>query len=123
MRSIGPQRFAEETGQGLDQRDFAIKIGLFLCMELEGNAADRSDAFQHRERVPGVFGVLQAGNHRLCGTNLFGELGLSDDEIDSYIASGALVSASIPAAVTNQTGEAFDLSEMDHEGFVAATRR
>jgi crotonobetainyl-CoA:carnitine CoA-transferase CaiB-like acyl-CoA transferase len=30
---------------------------------------------------------------------VFGELGLSEDEIDSYIASGALVSVSIPATV------------------------
>ena len=52
LRSIGPQRFAEETGKpfngllsvGLDQRDVAVEIGLFLRMELEGNAADSSDA-------------------------------------------------------------------------------
>ncbi len=57
MDSIGPQRFAEETGQSfdgllsveLDQRDLAVEIGLFLRMELEGNAADRGDALQHRE--------------------------------------------------------------------------
>ena len=50
---------------GLDQRDLAVKIGLFLRMELEGNAADRSDAFQHREGMARVFGVLQASNHGL----------------------------------------------------------
>jgi len=34
---------------GLDERDLAVEIRLLLRMELEGNAADRSDAFQHRE--------------------------------------------------------------------------
>lgn len=41
MSSIGPQRFAEETGQsfeglhsvGLDERDLAVEIGLFLRVE------------------------------------------------------------------------------------------
>ncbi len=44
----GPQLFAWETGEtfnglllmDLDQRDFAVEIGLFLRMELEANAAD-----------------------------------------------------------------------------------
>ena len=52
LNPIGPRRFAAETGQsfegllsvGLDERDFAVEIGFFLRMELEGNAADRSDA-------------------------------------------------------------------------------
>jgi hypothetical protein len=34
---------------GLDQRDLAVEIGFLLRMELEGDAADRSDAFQHRK--------------------------------------------------------------------------
>src|ERR1700728_1772604 len=34
---------------GLDERDLTVEIGLSLRMELEGNAADRSDAFQHRK--------------------------------------------------------------------------
>jgi hypothetical protein len=55
--------------------------------------------------------------------DVFGELGLGDDEIDGYVASGALVSVSIPAAATNQSAEAFDLPDMAHESFVAATRR
>jgi hypothetical protein len=55
--------------------------------------------------------------------DVFGELGLSDDEIDGYVASGALVSVSISAAATNQSGEGFDLPDMAHEGFVGATRR
>ena len=62
-----PQRFAEETGQpfdgllsvGLDQRDLAVEIGLFLRMKLEGDAADRCDALKHCERVPGVLSVLR----------------------------------------------------------------
>jgi crotonobetainyl-CoA:carnitine CoA-transferase CaiB-like acyl-CoA transferase len=36
---------------------------------------------------------------------VFSELGLSENEIDSYVASGALVSVSIPSAVTNQRNE------------------
>ena len=48
---------------GLDQRDLAVEIGFFLRMELEGNAAGRCDALQHRERVPRVFCIFQAGNH------------------------------------------------------------
>jgi crotonobetainyl-CoA:carnitine CoA-transferase CaiB-like acyl-CoA transferase len=55
--------------------------------------------------------------------NVFGELGLSEGEIDGYIASGALVSVSIPAAATSQSGEAYDLPEMAHESFVTAMRR
>ena len=55
-------------------------------MELEGNAADRGDALQHCERVPGVFSVLKAGNHRLCGANLLGELRLSQPRILPHLA-------------------------------------
>src|SRR5882762_2823285 len=71
---------------GLDQRDLAVEIGLFLCMELEGNAADRGDALQHCERVPGVLSVLKAGNHRLRGANLLGELRLSQPRILPHLA-------------------------------------
>jgi len=35
--------------------------------------------------------------------DVFHELGLSDDEIDGYIASGALVGVSVPAAVADQS--------------------
>ena len=48
---------------GLDEGDLAGEIGLFLGMELEGNAADRSNALQHRERMARIFGVLHASNH------------------------------------------------------------
>ena len=57
----------------LDERDLAVEIGLLLRMELEGNAANRSDAFQHRERMARVFGILQASNHGLCCAHLLGE--------------------------------------------------
>jgi hypothetical protein len=85
LDSIGPQRFAEETGQsfdgllsvGLDQRDLPVEIWFFLRMELERDAAHRRDALQHCERVPGVLSVLEAGNHRLRGANLLGEFRLS----------------------------------------------
>jgi hypothetical protein len=55
-------------------------------MELQGHAAHRSDALQHRERVPGVFGVLKAGNHGLRGANLPGKFGLSQARILSHLA-------------------------------------
>ena len=35
--------------------------------------------------------------------DVFHELGLSDDEIDGYIASGALVGVSVPAAAADQS--------------------
>src|SRR5437660_4999132 len=50
----------------LDQRDLAVEIGLFLCMELEGNAADRGDALQHCERVPGVLERPQGGQSQIA---------------------------------------------------------
>jgi hypothetical protein len=68
----------------------------------------------------GVTVRLLRGEHN---RNVFGELGLSEGEIDGYIASGALVSVSIPAAATSQSGEAYDLPEMAHESFVTAMRR
>src|SRR5437879_10925320 len=56
--------FTTETR--LDQRDLAVEIGLFLCMELEGNAADRGDALQHCERVPGVLERPQGGQSQIA---------------------------------------------------------
>jgi len=38
---------------------------------------------------------------------VFGELGLGDSEIDGYIASGALVSASLPEAVITNKQQLF----------------
>ena len=70
----------------LDQRDLAVEIGFLLRMELEGNAADRSDAFKHRERMARVFGVLQASNHGLRSANLLGELRLSQPRIFPHLA-------------------------------------
>ena len=49
------------------------------------------------------------------------ELGFSDDEIDGYLASGALVGVSFPAAVTNQSDEANERAEIAYEGSVALT--
>jgi hypothetical protein len=94
MSSIGPHRFAAETGQSfvglfsvrLDERDLAVEIGLFLRMKLEGDAADRGDAFQHRERMARVFGVLQASNHGLCRAHLLREFGLSEPRILTHLA-------------------------------------
>jgi hypothetical protein len=71
---------------GLDQRDFAVEIGLFVRMSLEGNAADSGDAFEHRERMARVFGVLQASNHGLRSANTLGELGLSQPRILHHLA-------------------------------------
>lgn len=71
---------------GLDQRDLAVEIGLLLGMELEGDPADRCDALQHCERVPGVLSVLQAGNHRLRSAHLLGEFRLSQPGILPHLA-------------------------------------
>src|SRR5580704_17816651 len=70
----------------LDQSDHAVKIGLPLGMELEGNAADCSDTFQHRQRMAGIFGILKASNHRLRSANLPSELGLSQPRILPHLA-------------------------------------
>ena len=45
----GNRQVVKWPALGLDQRDLAVEIGLFLRMELEGNAADCGDAFQHRK--------------------------------------------------------------------------
>jgi len=47
----GNQPVVQWPALGLDQRDLAVEIGLFLRMKLESNAADRGDALQHSERV------------------------------------------------------------------------
>ncbi len=75
-----------KPARGLDQRDFAVEIGLFLRMELEGDAADRGDALQHCERVPSVLSVLKASNYRLCSANLLGEFRLSQSRILPHLA-------------------------------------
>jgi hypothetical protein len=43
---------------------------------------------------------------------VFAELGLGDEQIDGYIASGALVSVSIPTAVTDHSEEVCDDPEL-----------
>src|SRR5438046_12150 len=55
-------------------------------MKLQGHTAGCSDSLQHRERVPRVFSVLQAGDHGLCCADLLGKFGLSQIRIFSYLA-------------------------------------
>src|ERR1700724_1696132 len=55
-----------------------------------------------REKLEPLGDPAFQGEHN--GT-VFSELGLSENEIDCYVASGALVSVSIPSAVTNQRNE------------------
>src|SRR5262249_42173334 len=55
-------------------------------MELQSYAAGASDALQHRERVPGVFSILETRNHRLRSTNFLGKLGLSQPRFLSHFA-------------------------------------
>jgi crotonobetainyl-CoA:carnitine CoA-transferase CaiB-like acyl-CoA transferase len=43
---------------------------------------------------------------------VFGELGLSEDEIDNYFASGALVGAVVPASVPNDSGRASSVAKI-----------
>jgi len=49
---------------------------------------------------------------------VFAELGLGDEQIDGYIASGALVSVSIPTAVTDHSEEVCDDPELLQWAFV-----
>src|SRR5690348_17147550 len=70
----------------LYERYFAVEIWLLFGVELQGDAADRSDSLQHRERVPGVFGVLKTGNHGLCGADLLSKLGLSQTCVLPHLA-------------------------------------
>jgi crotonobetainyl-CoA:carnitine CoA-transferase CaiB-like acyl-CoA transferase len=43
---------------------------------------------------------------------VFGELGLSEDEIDNYFASGALVGAVVPAKVPNDSSRASGVAKI-----------
>jgi hypothetical protein len=45
----GNRTVVQRAALGLDEGDLPVEMGLFLRMELKGYAADRSDAFQHRE--------------------------------------------------------------------------
>ena len=45
--------------------------------------------------------------------NVFGELGLSEGQIDGYIASGALVSVPIPAPVRDDAGGAEPMAKVN----------
>jgi hypothetical protein len=55
-------------------------------MKLQGDAADAGDSLQNRERVAGVFSVLQAGNHGLRGANPLSEFRLNEIRILSHLA-------------------------------------
>jgi hypothetical protein len=56
--------------------------------------------FSHEELRPLGDPAFQGEHNR----NVFGELGLSKGEIDGYIASGALVSGSIPTTIGDDAG-------------------
>src|SRR5215469_11428578 len=66
---------------------FAVEIRLLFGVEFQGHAAGCSDPLQHRQRVPGVFGVLKTGDHGLRGANLPREFGLSQARILSHLAA------------------------------------
>jgi crotonobetainyl-CoA:carnitine CoA-transferase CaiB-like acyl-CoA transferase len=53
--------------------------------------------------------------------NVFGELGLSDGQIDGYIASGALVSVPIPAPVRDDASGAEPMAKVNRALLVTTT--
>jgi hypothetical protein len=61
-------------------------VRLLFGVELQGYAADRSDALQHGERMACVFGVFKAGNHGLGAADLLSEFGLSEPGIFTHFA-------------------------------------
>jgi crotonobetainyl-CoA:carnitine CoA-transferase CaiB-like acyl-CoA transferase len=56
-----------------------------------------------REKLEPLGDPAFQGEHN---RNVFGELGLSESEIDGYLASGALVSVALPAPVADDAGRA-----------------
>jgi hypothetical protein len=53
---------------------------------------------------------------------VFAELGFSDEQIDGYIGSGALLSVSIPTTVTDHPRETQGRADLPHEDFVTRLR-
>ena len=53
--------------------------------------------------------------------NVFGELGLSEGQIDGYIASGALVSVPIPAPVRDDADGAEPMAKVNRAPLVTTT--
>ena len=56
-----------------------------------------------REKLEPLGDPAFQGEHN---RNVFGELGLSESEIDGYLASGALVSVALPATIADDAGRA-----------------
>src|SRR4029077_4598173 len=74
-------RVAETFFESSDQGYFAVEIRLLLGVQFQGDTAGGGDAFQHCERMAGIFGIFQTGNHRLRRPNLLSELSLSEARI------------------------------------------
>jgi hypothetical protein len=64
------------TRGGLCQGDFTVEAQLLFGAEFERHAAGSGDALEHGERVPGVFSILQPGDHGLRRADLPGQFGL-----------------------------------------------
>jgi crotonobetainyl-CoA:carnitine CoA-transferase CaiB-like acyl-CoA transferase len=67
-----------------------------------------------RERLAPLSEPAYQGEHN---RGVFAELGFSDEQIDGYAASGALVDVSIPTAVTDHS-EVCDPPELPQPGVV-----
>src|SRR5229473_3879762 len=61
-------------------------MGLLLGVQLQGYAASRSNALQHREGMAGVLGILKTGNHGLRCTRLLSKLSLSQARVLAHFA-------------------------------------
>jgi hypothetical protein len=66
------------TPCGLCQGHFTVEVGLLFGAESEGHAAGGGDSLEHSERVAGVLGILQPGDHGLRRADLAGKFGLSE---------------------------------------------
>ena len=68
-----------------------------------------------RERLAPLGEPAFQGEHNRA---VLAELGLHDDEIDAHIASGALVSASVPTNATDHSEEICDAPDLPQWGVV-----
>ena len=71
---------------GLCQGHFTVEVRLLFGAESEGHAAGRSDSLKHGERVPGVLGILQPGDHGLRRADLMRQFGLCEARVLAHFA-------------------------------------
>src|ERR1017187_2483431 len=84
--ALGRERRKSSESDGSNKRYFPVEVGLSFGMEFQSHTASCSDTLQHRERMPGVFGILEASDHRLGRADPFGKLGLSQRRFFPHFA-------------------------------------